>query len=174
MRRLLPLLLLLALTACMPVLRLAVTTESPPPEAYTQCVWTWASYPEPEIAAQVQALLRDEVQPQAQVRAEAYGEDCRGQEGQVLYFAAMQTDFYVTLKVSALDDADALGNLLERTVIALLGIPPEDLTGGRHGYLGLTFTHGSEELRLWFRLDEAEALLTQGVRGPELMQALQP
>lgn len=173
MRRLLPLLLLITLTACMPALRLAIATESIPPEAYTQCGWNWASYPEPEITAQVQALLRNEVQPQAQVRAEAYGEDCLGQDGKVLYFAPMQTDFYVTLKAADLKDAAMLSDLLEKTITALLGIPPEDLAGQQYGYLGLTFTHGNEELRLWFRLDEAEALLVQGVHGPDLLEALQ-
>jgi len=173
MKRLIAILSLLALTACMPVLRPTATTEVVPSADYTQCVWLWASYPEPEMSAKAQVLLRDQVQPQAQVRAEAYGEDCLGQDGQVVYFAVMQTDFYVTLKVGDLADQKALGNLLEKTIITLLGIPPQDLAGPQHGYLGLTFTHGNDELRLWFRLDEAEALLTQGLRGAELLEALQ-
>ena len=173
MRRLLAILLLLTLTACIPSLRMAIATEPVPPDTYTQCGWMWASYPLPETSDQVQALLRRDVQAQAQAYAQSYGEDCFGQDGQVLYFVAMQTDFYVTLKVSDLNDPKTLADLLEKTVIALLGIPPEDLAGEQHGYLGLTFTHGNQELRLWFRLDEAEALLMQGVQGPDLLEALQ-
>lgn len=139
---------------------------------YTQCAYMWANQSLPELSAQVQAAMQAEVQPQAVARADAYGEDCVAPDGTRAGFAAMQTDYYITLSVSDLDDTQTLGSLAEAVLEALVAFPVGSTPGPNPGYVGIRYIAGDQERSLWFPRREGEALLAQGARGAALFNAL--
>ena len=136
------------------------------------CAFVWARQPLPELSAQVEAAMRASVHPQAQARAEAYGENCVDAQGKVVYFAAMETDFYVTLTVQDLTDLNILGQLTGQALAALDQFPTDQTPGPQPGYIGITFRVGAEALRLWFTVSAGEAARRQGLHGAELFAAL--
>jgi hypothetical protein len=111
--------------------------------------------------------------PQASGSAEAYGENCINEMGEVVRFLAMETDYYVTLAVDDLEDKQALGEAIAKILQVLAGFPVGETPGPQPGYVGITFETSTEELRLWFTRRDAEAALENGLRGEELFNALQ-
>lgn len=145
-------------------------TVTPPPQS---CGWQWASQPLPELSAQVEQAMQAAVQPQAQAYAQAYGENCRQADGSVAYFATLETDFYVTLEVEDLSNADALGVLLEQVLTVLDGFPPQATPGPQSGYARVTFQAGGEQRTLWFPLSLADQKRREGLHGADLLRALE-
>lgn len=143
---------------------------TPPPQS---CGWQWASQPLPELSLQVEQAMQAAVQPQARASAQAYGENCRQADGSVAYFATLETDFYVTLGASDLNDEAALGALLEQVLTVLDGFPPSATPGPQSGYARVTFVHGEEERTLWFPLTLADQKRREGLRGADLLRALE-
>jgi hypothetical protein len=173
-------LFLLFLSACN--LPIAGTTSEPAPGQptdapsedynYTECGFVWSREPLEQLSKEFDAALKT-VEPGAGGRAEAYGENCLNNRGKVVRFLAMETDFYVLLKVEQLQDKQALGNLLEEVLSVVAQFPVEETPGPQPGYVGVTFEAPTDELRLWFPQREAEAALENGLRGAELFEALQ-
>ena len=143
-------------------------TEAP---SQTDCYFNWASEALPDLSEDFERVLK-EVQPQAQGYAEAYGEDCITQDGEVLRFLAMETDFHVTLKVKDLEDKQALGELVEQVLGVLEKFPTNETPGSQSGYLGITFEAKGNEVQLWFKVAEAQSLLEDGMRGEALFDTL--
>jgi hypothetical protein len=105
--------------------------------------------------------------------AEAYGENCYGEKtNEVIYFAAMETDFRLTLAVKSLDDEQLLGDFLERILTVLDAFPAGSIPGPQPGYIGVTFQSGNEEMHLWFKVPEGESARSRGLHGAELLEAL--
>lgn len=73
--------------------------------------------------------------PNSTSRATAYGENCVGNDGQVVRFLAMETDFYVLATVETLDDYETFGNWIYDVMQVVDGFPPEDLTGPQPGFV---------------------------------------
>lgn len=173
--------LLLLLSACnLPRHRLpdfALTDASAatitPTVPYEACGWQWATQSLPDLSTQVQAALESAGLDNVTARAEAYGENCISAENEVLRFAAMQTDFRITVEVESLADAERLGTLLEKILIVLDGFPTESTPGPNPGYVGVTFTAGTEELNLWFTATDGESARALGLRGAALLEELQ-
>jgi hypothetical protein len=140
--------------------------------ADTGCGFVWAREPLADLSNEFDAALR-EVLPEASGYAEAYGENCLNNQGEVVRFLAMETDFYVTLKIENLEDKQALGELIEQVLSVVAEFPPEETPGPQPGYVGITFETPGEELRLWFTQVDAETALENGLRGEELFNALQ-
>ncbi|GAB4431799.1 MAG: hypothetical protein Kow002_19960 [Anaerolineales bacterium] len=136
------------------------------------CYFNWARQPLPRLSNDLERALKDHIQPQASGRAEAYGENCITEDGQVLRFLAMETDFHVTLKVKDLEDRATLGKLVEQVMAVLESFPADETPGPQTGYVGITFEAKGNELQLWFMIAEAQSLLENGLRGKALFDAL--
>lgn len=103
-------------------------TITPPAETeivyQPSCYFNWARQPLPELSSQVQTALEEAGLTGVTARAEAYGENCYdSQTNEVIYFAALETDFRVTLDVPNLEDSEHLGNMLEEALIVLDKFP---------------------------------------------------
>lgn len=149
-------------------------TPTPTPTVpYEQCGWVWATQSLPELSAEVQAALEAAGLENITARAEAYGENCLSPGNEVLRFAAMQTDFHITVEVETLADAERMGALLETILSVLDNFPTESTPGPNPGYVGVTFTAGTEELNLWFAVTDGESARALGLRGAALLEELQ-
>ena len=138
----------------------------------SECAYMWARKSLPDLSKDFEEALK-EMQPQADGYAEAYGENCMDNQGNVVNFLAMETDFYVTLEVKGLEDKEILGELIEQVLAVVARFPVEDTPGPQLGYVGITFKAPGDELRLWFTQSDAEAALENGLHGEELFNALQ-
>ena len=137
------------------------------------CGWVWASRPLPELSTQVRAALDDAGIAADSARAVAFGEDCvDAQTNEVRRFAAMQTDFHVTLPVDDAEDLEALGASVAGVLAVLDGFPPNDTPGPRHGQVRITFVAGEEKVALSFTHLEAVKAREQGLGGAALLEAL--
>jgi hypothetical protein len=145
-----------------------------PSQVYTstECAFIWANDPLPELSNEFNRVLK-EVQSEAEGYAQAYGENCVTNEGEVVRFLAMETDFYVTLKVENLEDKQSLGEFIEQVMEVLAEFPTNETPGPQPGYAGITFKARDDELRLWFTQTDAETAIENGLRGEELFNALQ-
>jgi len=151
---------------------LSTDTASPQDFTATECGFVWARESLPDLSKDFKKALKD-VQPQANGYAEAYGENCIDSQGNVVRFLAMETDFYVMLKVEDLEDKQALGEWIEQVLAVVTKFPVENTPGPQPGYVGITFEAPGDELRLWFTQMDAEAALENGLQGEELFNVLQ-
>lgn len=146
---------------------------TPAADAYAGCGYAWASEPLVELSRDFEKALIEEVQPQANGYAEAYGENCVNNQGEVIRFLAMETDFYISLQVEDLGDKQAMGEMVEQVLILLSAFPVEETPGPQPGYVGITFETPDDNLRMWFRQVDAETAWENGLRGEELFNVLQ-
>lgn len=173
------LLLSVALACNLPSLAIPLTptpepSETPPPaaERYSACGWMWATEDLPELSKELSAHLSGNNLPQTTVIATAYGENCLNQQGDVEYFLAMQTDFYVTIPVDRLDDATSMGDLAGEILTALDSFPRDELPGNGPGQVQLRFTAGEDEKFFWFSYHDWLTAREAGLQGADLLEAL--
>lgn len=136
------------------------------------CGFVWASQSLQELSAQLLERLNEAGLPVLTASAEAYGEDCLYNDGTLAYFAAMQTDYRITLAVETLADAESLGSLLEQTLVVIDGFPVKETPGPNPGYIGITFQAGEQIENLWFQRAKSDQLRAQGLSGLMLYEAL--
>lgn len=182
--------LLTTAAACQPQTTAAPTPSlTPPPEtptpspaptstttlSYTECGWNWATQSLPELSAELESALQEAVQLPADAYAQAFGENCfDGRTNEVAYFAARETDFYITVYAEDLDDRETIGRLTEQILLVLLSrFPVEATPGPQPGYISINFVTDAGELRLRFGWLEAEAALESGLHGASLLEALE-
>ena len=178
--RIIGILIIVLLGACnFPGLRQTVSdvTEVPDAESAqestsTECAFMWANEPLPELSDEFIQALKD-YPLQADGYAQAYGENCVTNEGDVVRFLPMETDFYITLQVEKLEDERALGEVVEQIMEVLTRFPTDATPGPQPGYVGITFEAPENSLRLWVLRAEIETALENGLRGKELLKALQ-
>lgn len=132
----------------------------------------WANEPLPELSDGLNQALKD-YPLQAEGYAQAYGENCVTNDEDVVRFLPMETDFYLTLQVEELEDEQALGELLEQVMEVLMEFPTDATPGPQSGYVSITFEAPEDSLRLWALRAEIETALETGLRGKELLKALQ-
>jgi len=152
----------------------AAVTETPTATVsaeYKPCAYMWAYQSLPEISEELQAALRA-VLPEAEARASAYGEDCVAADGSST-FGAMETDFYVNIPVQDLTDNERLGNLVEQVLSVVDGFPRPRVPGGTDGFVEFTFRNGDQQRILRVPIPRGMELRQQGLRGAELIQALE-
>ncbi len=148
---------------------LATPTELP----YMECGWQWATQPLPELSAQVGAAFSDAGLEGIEASAYAFGENCLDQNGEVNRFAAMQTDFDISVTVADLSNPDGLGDLAARILDILVeGFPTDNTPGPMPGRASLTFVAGDQRLPLVFSIQQAADALDQGLSGADLLAAL--
>ncbi len=175
MKLLQTLFLVLIFAACRPLLApiSATPTETlADPANPPQCAYVWARQALPELSAQVQQAFDEAGMSGVTAHAGAYGENCVDAQGNVVYFATLETDFYVTLKVADLTDTENLGNILEDVLIVLDGYPPDETPGPQPGYIAIAFQAGEDLLNLWFSVTAGEDARKHGLRGSALFDAL--
>lgn len=146
-------------------------TDTPFFSTQPPCYFAWAREKLPDISAQMQKTIQV-IQPQAKAYAEAYGENCIDGKGDVVYFATLQTDFYITLKVKDLADEATLGKMLEQTLIVLDQFPLDKTPGHQPGNIGITFESKGKVLKLWFTSVQADEFRRQGFHGADLFNSL--
>jgi len=126
------------------------------PDAPHGCGWQWNEQSQPELSTQfLEDLEQRGLQPQS-AQVYAYGEDCLDPLTlEVLYFAAMETDFRISLRVSSVEDRDELGRQLHILLQILQAYPPESTPGPQPGRVDVTFLDGSAQTSLHFKLLES-------------------
>lgn len=148
------------------------TEASPPPTdnlASTPCGYQWAYQDLPDLTAQFDGMIQTVI-PNSASRAAAYGENCIGNDGQVIRFLPMETDFYVTAAVETLDDYETFGDWLYDVMLIVDGIPPEDLAGPQPGFVEFRFEKSPTEA-LVFRVPIQGYFETAGGKtGEELLR----
>jgi len=146
-----------------------VTTDLP----FTQCAWSWSTQSLPELSAKVEAAMQTAGLKGVTVRAEAYGENCISPAGKVDHFAAMETDFHITLQIDSLTDTEKLGSPLEEILVVLDAFPTGSIPGPQPGYIGISFRNGNDELNLWFTATAGESARALGLHEAALFEELQ-
>lgn len=138
------------------------------------CGYMWASQPLPEVSSEIQAMLEEAGIEQARVNAEAFGENCLLPDGQIARFLVMQTDIRIVLGVESVADLNALGDLAERILPVVLGIPNDALPGPNEGYLGLQFNDANGQLlNIWLPIPAVRELMRNQPGGSMLIERLQ-
>jgi hypothetical protein len=103
-------------------------------------------------------------------RAYAFGENCLNAQGEVQYFATMETDFELVLPVPALADRESVGN---RTadVLAVLAhdFAPDATPGPQPGRIALIVSDGSHEAHLSVPQGQAADVVARGLHGSALL-----
>jgi len=152
----------------------ARSTDTPTQEfSSTECGFIWARETLEDLSKEFDAALKA-LDSKASGRAEAYGENCLNDQGEVVRFLAMETDFYVTLKVDSVTEKQILGELLEQVIRVVAHFPVETTPGPQPGYVGIDFEGpGGDALHLWFPQSEGESALQNGLRGEDLLGALE-
>lgn len=152
------------------LMRTVTPTPSPAQAEYPSCMFNWARQDLPDVTAIVQTALNDAGISYVTARAEAYGENCYRQDGSVSYFAAMTTDFYLTIPLDNLNDEALMGQVVAATYAMLSAVPTASLPA-RLGYLDITFTAGDQSQRFRAMFDQMRPLIEAGASGAALLAA---
>lgn len=105
--------------------------------AYEGCYFVWATHNLPDLSTLVQQSAQS-LQPQAQARAQAYGEDCVYDDGHA-DFSAMETDYYISLPVQVPNDEDFMGDWIAQVMTLIGQLPKEQIPGGQPGFVEFRF-----------------------------------
>lgn len=146
-------------------------TPTATPPTYGGCGYQWANQDLPELSAEFQQNIQN-INPGAQAKAFAFGENCIHQDGTTVTFIAMETDFNITLQVSDLSDESALGEWIVKVMQIVENIPPDKIMGPRPGRIGITFQAGSDQKQAGFYINQYQELPT-GLSNEEIYRALQ-
>ena len=157
-----------------------LSTEQPAPPTVTPtetvtasqpCAYTWAYKDLPEISAEFEASVKT-VLPEANAHALAFGEDCVVADGSST-FLAMETDFYVILSVTDLNDDELFGNFIEQVLPIVDGFAPPRVPGPKEGFVEFTFRNGENQRVLRIPLPLGRELRERGLHGAELIAAIE-
>ncbi len=139
----------------------------------TSCVWNWASQDLPDITAVFTEALAANGLTDVVARASAYGENCFDPStNQVVSFATMETDWYITINLQSLEDKMEIGNKI-RIVIEVIRSLKDTAPGPNPGYVGISLVAGESTENLWFTVSEGIELIDQDLSGQGLYDALQ-
>ena len=151
-----------------------VFTDTPSPIAAAPsqpCAYTWAYENLPDITADLQAAIQ-KILPEAEARATAFGEDCVAQDGSAA-FGAMETDFYFIISVGDLADNETLGTLIEQALSVTDDFASPRVPGPQAGFVEFTFRTGTEQRVVRVPIPLGKRLREQGLRGAELLKAIE-
>lgn len=147
-----------------------VETDVPTEEssAFQGCAYTWAYRDAPELTQTIDTKVK-ELNPNAEVVATQFGEDCLKTDGSVT-FGVMQTDFKVRLPVDDLTKEDEFGNWIAQVMQSVIEIPREDIPGPNYGFVEFRFEKNEAE-HITFRVQIQEYLNdAQGKSGADLFR----
>jgi len=137
------------------------------------CAYTWAYHDVPEVRTKFEAAVKA-ILPEANTNASAFGEDCMGADGRAISFITMETDFYVILTVTDLNDNGALGDLIAQVLPVLDNFAPGSIPGPKEGFIEFTFRVGDDQRVVRIPLPLGRELREKGVGGAELIAAIEP
>ncbi len=144
------------------------------PTVAQNCSFNWATQPLPELSGQVQQVVNKAGLTGITARAEAYGENCFDPKtGQAVFFTAMEADFRFVVTVKSLADKSLLGKLLEQLLSVVDNFPPAVTHTPQAGYIGVTFQAGTDNLNLWFTIDQGKSARAQGLHNADLLVKLE-
>ena len=134
----------------------------------SNCAFSWAYQDLPDAARALQTAFDDAgVTSIRAIRAEAYGENCIKADGQVSYFGAMTSDFYLAATVKNLDDADEVGQLITTAYNTITSLKIKLPAGP--GYLDIIFSAGGQSKRFRTMFYQLKPLIDAGQGGAELV-----
>lgn len=144
-------------------------TPTPNPTSF-QCAWSWAHRDLPDTAQAVQVILVQKGLSNVHVvRADAFGEECGNSDRADRGFGAMTTDFYLSIEVANLNDADAAAKIITDTYTILSTLDIE--LPAQPGYLDMTFTSGSQSKRFRAMFDTIKPIIEGKKGAKELLAA---
>jgi hypothetical protein len=132
--------------------------------------YQWAYQDLPDLSSKFLRAIQ-QLQPSAQAKAFAFGEDCFYADGHA-DFIAMETDFNVTLQINDLADLDECGAWIAQVMQIILDIPKDEILGPRPGRVSIAFQAGGEQKNFSFYIDRYQALSTD-LSNTEICTALQ-
>jgi hypothetical protein len=145
-----------------------VVTDTPAP-----CAYAWSNSELPEETARLMDALKQAGLGGVLATVSAYGENCVDTANNtVISFAALESDFYFTLKVTDATDQVEMGNWADKILAVADQFPPGKVPGPSLGKAGFTFQDGKNSTNLSFSLEAAQKARKQGLRGMDLYKAL--
>jgi hypothetical protein len=139
----------------------------------SRCAYVWSNRSQPELTQQLNQAFQDAGMREVEAQASAYGEDCLNPDtNTVVAFSALQTDFYINVRVASASDGQAMGEWTEKVTRVVDQLPQEGIPGPNKGQISLTFDDGAQKVTLWFPRARAKELIESGMRGSELFEAL--
>jgi len=161
--------------------RPAVATTAPAPgnfgaptltPTFEGCAYVWAYRDVPALTVSLQEAVK-ELDPGAQARAEAFGENCVHADGHS-EFGAMETDFYVRVPVNSLADEEGMGNWIVRVLAVITQFPPEQVPGGHSGFVEFRFVRSETDYTLIRVPIDRYERAAGGKTGAELFNMFSP
>ena len=145
------------ITAALPI------TATP---TYEGCSFMWATHDNPELAKIFDEAVQPVI-PNADVRAESFGEDCTYADGHST-FSVMTNDLFIRLPVNDLSAGEEFGNTIKQVLDMVTNFPKEKIKPGID-FVEFSFFNGEEQVLL--RVNVNEYLNNAGgVGGTELFQ----
>lgn len=136
----------------------------------SNCAFSWAHQDLPEIAKSAsEALSIISIARFEVLRAEAYGENCNRADGSVSYFAAMTTDFYLSVNVTDLADSNQLAQMV-KTAYGVLSELKVKLPA-EAGYLDIVFKEDKQEKRFRAMFSQIKRLIETKAGDEKLLAA---
>jgi hypothetical protein len=135
------------------------------------CAYQWTTQDLPALSGSFQQSVQA-LQPRAQAKAFAFGENCIRTDGTIVSFTATETDFNVTLHVDDLANESVLGRWIVQVMQIIAGIPPDQILGPRPGRVSIVFQSSTAQRVINFYIDQFQQL-PQGLSHTEVYEALQ-
>ena len=145
-------------------------TPSPVSSTNVECAFQWAQQELPELTTLLKQNLETVEQPNAEVRAYAFGENCIHADGQV-NFLAKETDFDLALMVANPEDESELGDWIVKVMQVIKALPADQLKGSGPSRLSIEFVADDQKNNLTFFTNQYEAL-EPGLSSAEIFQKL--
>ena len=138
----------------------------------TNCFYVEASSEMIAAADQVQSALKSDKIDVINTSARGDGRNYVCPNVGTSIFTSSQTTLSITLKVDALDDLNALGQLTGKVLDNLISLPPQAVPHWQDGQIQINFTSGSDSRNLVFLAAFGVAQRAKGLDGATLWQAL--
>ena|SRR5690242_8562384 len=135
------------------------------------CGYQWANQDLPELSSSFQSSIQA-LQPGAQAKAYAFGENCMLADGSVGGFSAMETDFNITVPVNDLTNESDLGEWIVKVMQVIENIPKDQIAGPQPGRVSISFAANSDQKYINFTTSQYQAL-PPGLSNSEIYRKLQ-
>lgn len=165
-----------ALSMTLDGLRRSATAPVRPTPASAEnmpCIWQWATQTNDELTQTIQAVVDQRGVSDITIVAMSYGENCLNADASLRYYAIMETDFQVSIRVESVQDEAALAEKITAALAILKDYPPEQTPGPQPGYITFTFHDGNEERLLRAGYIQAMEALARSGAAPALLAALE-
>ena len=108
------------------------------------CGYQWAYNDLPELTAQFDQAVKGLI-PNSKSHATAFGENCIGNDGQIVMFLTKETDFYVFISVESLEEYEKFGYWVEQVMQVVEAMPDDLIPGPVPGFVQFMFEKSTTE-----------------------------